>query len=588
MKSTVFTALAAFFAQSSASVIPSIRSPITPGLLHARQNSTNSTTSCANTATSRNCWGDYSIDTNWYDVTPNTGVTREYWLSVENSTVNLDGYERHALTFNGTVPGPAIVADWGDNLIIHVTNNLEHNGTSIHWHGIRQLGSLEYDGVPGVTQCPIAPGDSLTYKFQATQYGTTWYHSHFTLQYGDGLLGPLVIHGPATANYDVDVGTIFLQDWDHQSAFQRWASAKLGAPPKLNSNLINGTNVFNCTGSTDANCVGGGKKFELEFVSGTKYLLRLINVAIDGHFEFAIDGHKLTVVATDLVPIVPYETDTLLISIGQRYDVIVEANQPAGDYWLRGNWNTACAGNDNAANMTGIVRYDSSSTADPTSTPSTVRGECADEPAASLVPHLKLDVGNYSIVEEGLSFAFTNYFTWTINGSSLLLDWSNPTTLKIFNNESVFPTPYNVVPLERDAANDDWVVYVIEDNTGIGLNHPIHLHGHDFWVIAQEQAAFDPVTSPSKFQLVNAPRRDVASLPGNGYLAIAFKLDNPGSWLLHCHIAWHASEGLAMQFVETQSQIAIGMSDTNTFDQTCSNWNKYVPSEEFAEDDSGI
>jgi hypothetical protein len=76
MKSTVFTALAAFFAQSSASVIPSIRSPITPGLLHARQNSTNSTTSCTNTATSRNCWGDYSIDTNWYDVTPNTGVTR--------------------------------------------------------------------------------------------------------------------------------------------------------------------------------------------------------------------------------------------------------------------------------------------------------------------------------------------------------------------------------------------------------------------------------------------------------------------------------------------------------------------------------
>jgi FtsP/CotA-like multicopper oxidase with cupredoxin domain len=74
------------------------------------------------------------------------------------------------MTFNGTIPGPAIIADWGDNLVIHVTNNLEHNGTSIHWHGIRQLGSLEYDGVPGVTQCPIAPGDTLTYKFQASEY----------------------------------------------------------------------------------------------------------------------------------------------------------------------------------------------------------------------------------------------------------------------------------------------------------------------------------------------------------------------------------------------------------------------------------
>lgn len=65
------------------------------------------------------------------------------------------------MTFNGTVPGPAIIADWGDNLVIHVTNNMQDNGTSIHWHGLRQQNSTEYDGVPGVTQCPIAPGESV-------------------------------------------------------------------------------------------------------------------------------------------------------------------------------------------------------------------------------------------------------------------------------------------------------------------------------------------------------------------------------------------------------------------------------------------
>lgn len=75
MKSTLFTALAALFAQSSASAIPAIRSPDYSPQLHPRQNTT-STTSCANTATSRNCWGDYSIDTNWYDVVPTNGVTR--------------------------------------------------------------------------------------------------------------------------------------------------------------------------------------------------------------------------------------------------------------------------------------------------------------------------------------------------------------------------------------------------------------------------------------------------------------------------------------------------------------------------------
>jgi len=88
--------------------------------------------------------------------------------------------------------------------------------------------------------------------------------------------------------------------------------------------------------------------------------------------------------------------------------------------------------------------------------------------------------------------------------------------------------------------------------------------------------------------LVNPPRRDVAKLPANGYLAIAFKKDNPGSWLLHCHIAWHASQGLAMQFVESESSIAIGMSDTAIFEDTCSAWAAYAPTEPYLQDDSGI
>jgi hypothetical protein len=163
--------------------------------------------------------------------------------------------------------------------------------------------------------------------------------------------------------------------------------------------------------------------------------------------EFSIDGHSLTVIGMDLVPIVPYTADSVLVSIGQRYDVIVEANNTSGDYWLRAGWGTACAKNGNAANITGIVRYDSSSTADPTTESSfTASTSCADEPLTSLVPYLALDVGTYSEVEEeSLSFAFDDYFTWTLNDSSLLLDWSDPTTLRIFNNESIFPTDYNVI-----------------------------------------------------------------------------------------------------------------------------------------------
>jgi FtsP/CotA-like multicopper oxidase with cupredoxin domain len=513
-------------------------------------------------------------------------------LSVENSTLTPDGYTRQVLSFNGTIPGPAIVADWGDNLIIHVTNNLQHNGTAIHWHGIRQLNSVEYDGVPGVTQCPIAPGDSLTYKFQATQYGSTWYHSHFSLQYGDGLLGPLIINGPATADYDEDLGMLFLSDWSHTPVPQIWDVAKLGGPPSLENGLINGTNTFDCSNTADVNCVGGGVKHVNVFESGKKYRMRLVNTAIDGHFQFSIDGHEFQVIANDLVPIVPYTTDNLLISIGQRYDIIVKANAAVDNYWLRAGWVDLCSANQNSEDITAIIRYNANSTDLPNSNSTVTKvPTCNDEDMANLVPHLAMNVAANlatDVEEDSLGFVFDDYFKWQLNGSSLLLDWNDPTTLKVFNNESIWPTDYNVHALENGGDPESWAVYVIEDNTGFGISHPIHLHGHDFWVIAQDTGAFD--IEKATINLVNPPRRDVATLPGNGHLAIAFKKDNPGSWLLHCHIAWHASEGFAMQFVESESQISLTISsdDASTFADTCAAWGSYEPTMTYKQDDSGV
>jgi FtsP/CotA-like multicopper oxidase with cupredoxin domain len=385
---------------------------------------------------------------------------------VENTTLAPDGYERYTLTFNGTIPGPAIIADWGDNLVIHVTNNLEQNGTAIHWHGFRQFENSEYDGVPGVTQCPIAPGDTLTYKFQVTQYGSTWYHSHFTLQYADGLLGPMIVNGPATANYDEDLGVLMLSDWGHKSVFELWPVAQQGGPPTLENTLINGTNIYDCSTSTDAKCIGGGKRYETSFVAGKKYRIRLVNTAIDGHFRFSLDNHTFQVIAADLVPIVPYTAETLLISIGQRYDIIVEATAESGDFWLRAGWQSLCGTNLNAANAVGIVRYDASSTADPTTTYVALAESCQDEPLTNLVPYVPLTVGEaYSENILDLAFKFDNAFLWTINTSSLYLNWSDPTTLKIYNNESIFPTEYNVQPLTMV---DEWVYWVIQDSSGIG------------------------------------------------------------------------------------------------------------------------
>jgi hypothetical protein len=356
------------------------------------------------------------------------------------------------MTFNGTIPGPTIIADWGDNLVVHVTNNLNNSGTSVHWHGLRQLNNSINDGVPGVSQCGIAPGQTQTYRMRVTQYGSTWYHSHFSLQYAEGLFGGMILRGPATDPYDEDLGVLFLQDWSHTEAFVWWETAKLGTPIPMETGLINGTNTWDCSPETDPNCKGKtGNKFETIFEKGKKYLLRLINSGTDAAFQFSIDGHSLRVVAHDLVPIVPYTTDSVQLTIGQRYDVIVEANADPGDYWIRGGWIQDCATNWNPLNITGIVRYEATSTSPPTSSSTvTTTHSCLGEPVENTVPYLKLDVTNLDggLLLEDLSkekSGNVSYFLWTVNTSSLQLDWGNPTLKQIFEKESIFPTEYNVV-----------------------------------------------------------------------------------------------------------------------------------------------
>jgi hypothetical protein len=110
------------------------------------------------------------------DLVPTTGVTRYYDFTVSYQKIAPDGVTKNGIVINGQFPGPLIEANWGDWIEVKVTNALTDEGTSIHWHGILQTGTPWFDGVPSVSQCPIAPGQSLTYRFQADLYGTSWYH----------------------------------------------------------------------------------------------------------------------------------------------------------------------------------------------------------------------------------------------------------------------------------------------------------------------------------------------------------------------------------------------------------------------------
>lgn len=143
-------------------------------------------TDCS-THDNRGCWlqgpdFEYNINTNYENHAPK-GITRKYYLETSTMTLAPDGVNNtEGKVFNSTYPGPWIQACWGDDLEITVKNNLKTNGTTIHWHGIRQLNNVAHDGVNAITQCPIAPGESFTYKFKALQYGSSWYHSHYSLQ----------------------------------------------------------------------------------------------------------------------------------------------------------------------------------------------------------------------------------------------------------------------------------------------------------------------------------------------------------------------------------------------------------------------
>lgn len=451
-----------------------------------RRAATNSSACSGNSANDRSVWCDYDIDTNYYDEVPNTGVTVEYWFELQNVTTAPDGVSRNALTVNGSFPGPTIFADWGDTVKVHLTNSLANNGTSLHFHGVRQnwtnSGTLIHahhlclpladfpcteDGVASITQCPVAPDDSITYTWRATQYGSSWYHSHFSLQAWEGVLGGIVINGPATANYDEDLGIVLLNDWDHQTVDELYSYAQTQGPPTLDTGLINGTNVWE----------DGGSYFETSVEEGKSYRMRLVNGAADTHFDFMIDNHTMQVIASDFVPIEPYYTDVLSIGMGQRYDVVVNANMSAvaDDFWIRAIPDSFCSENDNSNHIRGILHYGSSTGTPQTSAPDFDENNCAGESSENIVPYLAIDAGSSADSSDDLAVTIStnsdNLFKWYIGGTTFLVDWSNPTAQQVLDNTTTFSD--SSVAIELPTADE---IYYLIIETTLAVPHPIHIH----------------------------------------------------------------------------------------------------------------
>jgi FtsP/CotA-like multicopper oxidase with cupredoxin domain len=543
---------------------------------------------CTNGPTSRDCWSDgFDINTNVYTNTPSTGQTVTYDLTITNTTCNPDGHaEKWCQLINNQYPGPTIRAQWGDTVRIVVHNDLQNNGTSIHWHGIRQLNTCQQDGTNGITECPIAPGSTRTYEWKATQYGTTWYHSHHTAQYGEGALGTIIIDGPATANYDEDLGVLPLTDWFYQQVFTLlWGAINgNGAPPPSQNVLVNGSMIDGA---------GNGQYTQITVEKGKTYRLRFVNTAVDHLFHVSIDNHPLTVIAADFVTVKPYQTTDLKIGIGQRYDIVFTADQDVSSYWLRIRpGNPACGQaqiySNSAVTVGAILNYQGANSTTPTSTGLGTATTCDDE---VYEPFITLPVPSDSFVSEftpiDITFgrSTTNLVNWFINSSSLDVDWEMPTLEYVREGNTSYIQSMNVI--EMPQANE-WYFWVIQNTNAPGLPHPIHLHGHDFYNLGSGSGSFPGTLDSLNF---DAPmRRDVALLPASGWLVLAFPSDNPGAWLMHCHIAWHVSQGLGLQFLERSSEIIGAIGSLADFQQGCNEWSQYWddPARQYDKGDSGL
>lgn len=306
----------------------------------------------------------------------------------------------------------------------------------------------------------------------------------------------MVINGPATANYDIDLAPFMVTDWSHQTVDALWTHAQTRGPPTLDTALINGKGTFN----------GTGERYEVLFESGKKHRMRFINSAIDTSFKLSLDGHNMTVIAMDFVPIVPFSIDVLDITMGQRYDVVIEADQTATDYWFRAIPQASCSENSNTNDIRAIVRYNNSSTAYPTITASNQTDACVDVTYSSLIPHVSHTVVDPAVQNTTLavsvgSDATSGLFKWTIGMDSMKVIWNNPSLLQIAEGNASWETAENAYLLP-DA--NKWVYWVIE--TGMPIPHPIHLHGHDFYILAQEGGATYNASTVT-LNLSNPPRR---------------------------------------------------------------------------------
>lgn len=283
-----------------------------------------------------------------------SAATVVYDLTIARQEVNFTGQPAQAMTINGRLPGPTLRFTEGDHAIIRVHNRMDVE-TSIHWHGILLPNAM--DGVPFLTQPPIAPGQTFTYAFDLRQSGTYWYHSHTSLQEQSGLYGAMVIapndQGPFDRLRDL---AVVLSDWTDEDPRSVMHTLKRGSEwysiQKGTGQSILGAARLGLMGAYfsrelqrmppmdladvyyDCFLLNGAPQQSLAAKPGESIRLRVIAGSATTYFYLQFAGGPLQVIAADGMPVQPFDEQRLLIGVAETYDLIVTV--PAdGSYEFR-------------------------------------------------------------------------------------------------------------------------------------------------------------------------------------------------------------------------------------------------------------
>ena len=594
--------------------------------------------------------------------------------------IQADGHFRPIITINGQMPGPTIIAHENQNLSITVFNELKNvEGISIHWHGMHQRGTQDADGVAYITQQPILPGQQFTYNFSAFPAGTQWYHAHSGAQRTDGMYGAFIVRDTLPGNlYNLDYPdqhTFLLMDWQRESSIDifytigsslgYWQKSPNGTyerhrvtrssdntevgPTPFWSAIINDKGRhYNESGQPNT---GPNNLNYFNVSQGNRYRLRLIGAQALYAFRFSIEDHKMTVVATDGNPIAPIENvDYVIINTGERYDVVVYANNSnpsKRNFWI---WAETLEDENlsiqsflgeypplNKHRAEAILHYDegnddiddidSTKSCTPSAKCRAINCPFTTNSSNSTMVCINADefksLPNHNIPDSIHSPDITLFYNFgfdgenstqgsSVDGVNFRFPASPPLTeyAEFQNSGDMCPTRgcdhvqeshcacTQVIDIS-DQINGSVIELVItnrlvdRDSTEPGgTSHPVHLHGHYFYVIKigypyyySENDTFEEAnddiecvesdnTTPCPTNFITAytrnnelrqyvrwrnnmrpedmkvqnrsyARKDTVIVPFGGYVVIRFIADNPGWWFFHCHIEIHQLEGMA-------------------------------------------